>query len=359
MFASTFLKVGLLAGVALAAAGPALAQPAAPTGAAKRTFTPADFARFAPKTAYDLIVELPGFTLRGADEERGLGQASENVLINGQRVANKSGGAIAELRNVAVANVERIEFVEAASLGIAGLSGEVANVIVRVATKASGQFEWRPEFRAHYAKPNLLRGSVSYSGKTGPVDYTLSVKNQANRGAYGGPVLIYDPLGSLTETRHEVFHAESDLVTFQGKFGLDAPGTSVANLTLAYTPYWAPYHIRDRRERLDGDDRARVTAATLDGYYVDVSGDYEFGVGPGRLKLIGLRHFDHAAGGAGLRHPRPEADLSAAAVGEIGHDLGGRQGDETQPPDQLRRRLGARRGRQSRGARDCDVFDGR
>src|SRR6185369_6588841 len=31
----------------------------------------------------------------------------------------------------------------------------------------------------------------------------------------------------------------------------------------------------------------------LDGYYADINGNYEFALGPGRLKLIGLRHWEH------------------------------------------------------------------
>ena len=121
------------------AADPAVTPPpAAAPAAGKRVFTPADFARFAPKTAYDMLVQVPGFTVRTADEERGLGQASENVLINGQRIANKSGGAVDQLKRVAATNVERIEIVDAASLGIAGLSGQVANVIVKQAQKSTG-----------------------------------------------------------------------------------------------------------------------------------------------------------------------------------------------------------------------------
>src|SRR4051812_32179195 len=66
---------------AQAAADPAVSP--APQGATvdgKQVFTPADFARFAPKTAYDMLVQAPGFLIRLADQERGLGQASENVL---------------------------------------------------------------------------------------------------------------------------------------------------------------------------------------------------------------------------------------------------------------------------------------
>src|SRR5919112_1739670 len=132
----------LLAGAALMLSGQALAQ-AAPSSdpklapppeakgvTAKRVYTSADFARFAPKTAYDMLVQVPSFTIRTADEsQRGLGQASENVLINGERIANKSGGAVDQLKKMPFSNVERIEIVDAASLGIAGLAGQVANII--------------------------------------------------------------------------------------------------------------------------------------------------------------------------------------------------------------------------------------
>ena len=294
--------VALLAGAAFMAPAAAVAQPSDPAlmpapqpaaAGARRIFTPADFARFAPKTAYDMLVQVPGFTIRTPDEERGLGQASENVLINGQRIANKSGGATDELKRIGAANVERIELVEAASLGIAGLSGQVANVIVKASNKGSGQFEWRPDIRAHFAEPNLFRGSISYSGTKGPVDYTFTLKDDTGRGAYGGKVRLYDANGVNFENRHEVLHNESETVTMSGKFKLDGPGSSVGNLMLGYTPYWSPGHLEDRRTRLDNDDRRRVTATKLKGWRYDVNADYEFAFGPGRLKLIGLRHFDH------------------------------------------------------------------
>ena len=148
------LRFVLLTGSALAA--PAFAQaPAAPSDSAvtpapvatpvtgKRIYTAADFARFAPKTAYDMLAQVPSFTIRTADTtERGLGQASENVIINGERIANKSGGAVDQLKKVPAANVERIEIVDAASLGIAGLSGQVANVMLKQSAASSGQFDW-------------------------------------------------------------------------------------------------------------------------------------------------------------------------------------------------------------------------
>ncbi|MDQ3143804.1 MAG: TonB-dependent receptor [Pseudomonadota bacterium] len=292
---AVLIPAGVAAQTAPATSDPAVAAPPqAAVADGRRVFTPADFARFAPKTAYDMLVQVPGFTLRGADQERGLGQASENVLINGQRIANKSGGAIAELQKVAAVNVERIEIVEAASLGIAGLSGQVANVIVKSGQKkASGQFEWEPEIRAHYAKPRLLAGSASYSGTRGPVDYTFSVKNDAGRGAFGGPIRLFDANGVNFENREEILHNEFEQISTSAKFKVDGPGSSIGNLTLAYTPYWGPGHREDRRVRLDGDDRRRLIKTELEGRVYNISGDYEFALGPGRLKLIGLRQFDH------------------------------------------------------------------
>lgn len=273
-----------------------VAAPVAAASTTKRVYAAADFARFVPKTAYDMLVQVPSFTIKSPSPqelERGLGQAYENVLINGQRITNKTGGAVDELQRTPASNVDRIEIVDAASLGIAGLSGQVANVILQAKKTTKGQFEWRPDFRAHYSKPNLFRGSISYTGQTGPLEYTLSVKDDAGRGAFGGPILIYDANHVLTERRHEVYHSESDTVTFQTKLHLDGPGSSLGNLTLGYSPYWGPVHIRDRRFLASGVTGGRTTVQKLDGWYYDINGDYEFALGPGRLKLIGLQHRDH------------------------------------------------------------------
>jgi hypothetical protein len=79
----------------------------------------------------------------------------------------------------------------------------------------------------------------------------------------------------------------------QAKFGLDGPGSSVGNLTLGYSPYWGPVSRRDRRFFVTGETRSRNNRQTLVGWYGDINADYDFALGPGRLKLIGLRHHDH------------------------------------------------------------------
>ena len=296
--AAHWFRLSLLASAAVLIAAPAFAQTASPNkptpAGVKLIYTPADFARFAPKTAYDMLRQVPSFTIKTVDNtERGLGQASENVLINGQRIANKSGGAVDQLQRTSASAVDRIEIVDAASLGIAGLSGQVANVFLKTTKAGSGQFEWDTNFRAHFTEPEILGGSISYSNKAGPVDYTLSVKNDYGRGGLGGPVRILDRNRVLTETRHEVYHSEYEQVSTQLKLGIDAPGSSVGNLTLGYTPYWNPQFQTDRRLLVTGETRTRTNNRSLAGYFADINGDYEFALGPGRLKLIGVRHWEH------------------------------------------------------------------
>lgn len=296
----------LLAGIVLLAPLPAAAQtapapadpavappPVATAAGSKQVFTPADFARFAPRNALDMLRQVPGFTILEAVQERGLGQASENVLLNGQRVSSKSGGAIGELQKIPAANVERIEIVEAASLDIAGLSGKVANVIVKAEKKASGQFSWRPEFRAHYSDPIFTRGDISYSGTTGRLDYTIGLDSPGNRSAAGGPTTIFEPDRTVREFRDDAWHYNLDDPKLSGRFTYRAGEAAVANLTLSYRDYWARYFETSNRDRPDGVDRVRETREKTDGTVYEVGGDYAFPLAGGSLKFIGLRKFHH------------------------------------------------------------------
>ena len=78
---------------------PVATEAAAPQGA--RTYTPADFARFAPRNALDMLNNVPGFAIDESDtERRGLGQATGNVLINGERFSGKSTDIFTELGRI-------------------------------------------------------------------------------------------------------------------------------------------------------------------------------------------------------------------------------------------------------------------
>src|SRR5690606_12054484 len=112
-------------------------------------YTPADFAQYAPRTALDMLRQIPGFTIDiSIGQGRGLGQATGNVLLNGERIVIKAGSITDELARISAANVIRIELVEGATLNVPGLSGRVANVVARSGGGLQGQFEWRPQMAA-------------------------------------------------------------------------------------------------------------------------------------------------------------------------------------------------------------------
>jgi hypothetical protein len=166
--------------------GDAPVPAATPATDGKLVFTPADFARFAPKSALDMLNQVPGFSISGEDQGRGLGQASTNVLINGERLALKSESVFDPPQQDLGRQGVRIEIVDGATLNIPGLSGQVANIVVS-SGGLSGQFRWDTRFRPDYVRPRWFGGSVSINGSTDRLEYTLALSNPGGRGAARGP----------------------------------------------------------------------------------------------------------------------------------------------------------------------------
>ena len=126
------MKLHFLAGLAVSLPLSAPAQTPDEPGEDSRTYTVSDFQQFAPRTALDMVSQIPGFSISESDtEQRGFGQAQENVLINGQRISSKSTSAREALDRIPAENVEKLEVVEGADLDIPGLSGQVVNVTAK------------------------------------------------------------------------------------------------------------------------------------------------------------------------------------------------------------------------------------
>lgn len=280
--------------VARAADEPAPENPAPVAQAAgnRTVFTPADFERFAPRNALDMLRQVPGFTIREGEEARGLGQASGNVLVNSQRLSSKSDDIFTQLSRIPASTVERIELVDGAKLDIPGLTGQVANVVAR-SSSFSGQFRWSPEIRAHYADPRYTNGEISVSGRTGPVEYTVSLTNSANRGAAGGPTVITDRTGAVIQTREDVIKSNRDAPKLATRFTIDGPGSSVANLNGSFEREPNRFTERSVRTNADGSVFVRDLVDRSSALNWEIGGDVEFALGSGRLKLIGLNRQEH------------------------------------------------------------------
>jgi outer membrane receptor for ferrienterochelin and colicins len=287
VFQTSSLAVLALLSVAPAAAqeptGDAPAAVATPVANGAQRYTPADFARFAPRTALDMVEKVPGFLIVTGTNggARGLGAATENILINGERIANKATDARSALQRIAASQVAYVDIVDGASLNVPGLTGQVANVVLIAGNSAGGGFKttlrWQPEWRSRLAN-NWLNGEVSTTGKIGGLGLTLSLKNEANRQGHWGPERVSDGTGAPLFTRDEF-----------GRYYGDRPRLSAAlSRTAANGNKWnfnLGGQLIDIRERVDsvsvrpasGNVR-EAFAFEEDEHNYDIGGDYELGL---------------------------------------------------------------------------------
>ncbi|MGZ8337838.1 MAG: TonB-dependent receptor plug domain-containing protein, partial [Allosphingosinicella sp.] len=271
--------------------------PDAPPLAARlgaRTYAPADFARFTPRTALDMLNNVPGFSIDAGDtERRGLGQATSNVLINGERFTGRSTDIFTELARISAANVVRIEIVDGATTNISGLTGQVANVIT-ASSGLSGSFAWRPQIRARRTPPRLLDGEVTINGSLGGTQYTLGLRNVSRRNGNAGPEIVITPSGAILDRRDEVLFVNEDGPRISGSVRRAFGDGSLLNANAAFALFNLDLGEDGFRTGPGQPDRTRILREREREYNYELGGDYEFGLGGGRLKLIGVHRFEHS-----------------------------------------------------------------
>lgn len=272
---------------------------------AQRVFTPDYFEQFAPQNARDMVRRVPGIQIQGGNNNRGLGQGGANVLLNGQPITGKGDDPFDQIGRIPASNVVRIEILDASSLDIPGLTGQVVNVVASASEGLSGSWQWHAQWRKNH-EPEFLRGNVKVAGKTGNLSYAAEVGNQAFRFGLEGPEVRRNADGTIFEERE-----------FLGRFIRSGPEASV-NLT------WTPtddqtgnLNIQLGAANINRENRSLRTAV---GEFVDnppigvnngengreanrfgedeieggIDGDYEFPFLDGRLKLIGLYNYEHS-----------------------------------------------------------------
>lgn len=278
------------------AALPAPADPAEAATSQGQIFEPNYFERFAPRTALDMLEQLPGFQIAGGNEQqeasRGLGQADQNVLINGERLSSKSEGLRDQLKRIPAAKVRRIEIVDGTSLNVPGLSGQVANVTVDL-DGLTGSFEWKSRIRVTAVDPEWYGGEISVAGRRGDLTFTLALKNNNERGGSEGPGVLRDAGGALIRTEDSVQVTSFDKPTVSANLGYDFGGGVTATLNLSYNRGY--FRRRDHRD-ITGpalDPFLRSIRTRENGYEYEISGDVTVPVGQGQLKLIGVERYDN------------------------------------------------------------------
>ncbi|MCB2086878.1 MAG: TonB-dependent receptor plug domain-containing protein [Sphingomonadaceae bacterium] len=257
-----------------------------------RVFTPDYFTQFAPRNALDMVSRIPGFTIDdGNNGQRGLGQANQNVIVNGERFSSKSDSLREQLVRIPAADIIRIEILDGTALDIPGLSGQVANVVYK-SNGTSGQFRWRAGFRPHNTEAQLYGGEISLTGSSGALDYTLSVSNPNDRFGADGPTILTDAGGAVIEEQYSKFSGKYDNPKAAANLAYDFGGDVKANLNLSYGADFLDLQIPETATRPNGEVRTRSFINTEDGPEYELGGDIEFPLGPGKLKLIGLERFE-------------------------------------------------------------------
>lgn len=266
--------------------------PAAANGDAQ-VFEPAYFAQFAPRNALDMVDRIPGFSISGGNDQgqRGLGQATQNVIVNGERLSSKSESVRDQLRRIPATDVVRIEILDGNATSIPGLTGQVANVVY-TSNGASGQFEWTTGFRPHNTEAQLFGGEISVIGSSGALDYTVSLSNENNRFGADGPVSITDRDGALIESQYSKLSGKFDNPKISTAFSYDFGGDVTANLNLSYGSDF--FSRKEPETAIDsaGITRTREALVEEDGPEYELGGDIQFPFGPGSLKLILLERFE-------------------------------------------------------------------
>ncbi|MCM8558134.1 TonB-dependent receptor plug domain-containing protein [Sphingomicrobium sediminis] len=259
-----------------------------------RVFTFADFERFAPRTAFDMVTRIPGFSISGSDNrERGLGQASQNILLNGQRVSAKSNDAASTLSRIDAEDVIRIEIIDGATLDIPGLNGLVANIVYR-ASEMGGTFSWSPFFRDRVGH-SLLVGDVTLNGRSGKTEWNASLRARRQFQGNWGPEIVLGPDGELLLRREEFARYPSNRSGFAASLTRTSDNGNVLNINAA-----AELNDFDgivEGDVFDGDGAflgSELSQFDRGGWEGELGADYQFDLGPGSLKIIGLQSYDNS-----------------------------------------------------------------
>jgi hypothetical protein len=266
-------------------------EPRAENG--RQIYEAAQFTRFAPQTALDMVGQIPGFIISQVSTDRGLGEASQNVLINGQRITGKSNDAQTALSRIAASSVIQLEIADAATLNVSGLNGQVLNVVTKP-DSLQGNFAWRPQWRRR-VDDFWLNGEVNISGKLGKGDFTLGLSNKDGfRGGGWGYEDVRDANGDRLFLRDVRVRSQGDRPRLAGTYSLKSDNGNILNANGALEFFEFRGTRTFLRQQPGVADILEAGRDREDEWNMELGADYEFALGGGRLKLIGFHRFEHS-----------------------------------------------------------------
>jgi len=317
-----FLRVAV-AGVCVLSASPTLgaaaevgapiALPVAtapiPTVATTQVYDQAYFNQYDLSNAEDMLRRIPGVAAvldsSRASQARGLGAGSEQILINGKRMASKSDGAAAALRRIPASNVERVELIRGSTDEVQS-EGLVVNVVMKAGLDIGGVGNFELVYRLSDKGWSDADGLISWSDSRGRLSYVVAFENAAwsplglvpNAGPNDWTLRTRDeryfyPSGAVQELRPQRWRREQERNTFtaQATYDLGESDTLRANLLYQTLPTKQTDITDLTRFSLDGAPTSRATEFRYGKNRTDtfeLGGELEKQIGTGKLSVIAL-----------------------------------------------------------------------
>lgn len=266
----------VISALALCGAEQAHAQAEQSAGAAQAgatVFQPDFFARYAPRTAFDIVSRVPGFIIDEGEERRGLSGASGNVRIDGVQPSAKSQSLEDILARIPAADVARIELVRGESSGAAGGQTTYVNV---VRSASNGETVWT--LGALMTRDNRLgpHGEAAWSRSVGAGTLSLRAAHEEASSTEVGPRTRTNAAGAVIATRDETTPEVEKETQVSGEWSAPFAGGELSLTAQAERTF--------EREALFGDNRngAGVVLNRIEGAGKVKSDTYEGGLSFGR-----------------------------------------------------------------------------
>lgn len=224
--------------------GPANQEAPSPTAGNRTTvYDAAFFAEYAPRTAYDIVQHVPGFTLdlgnsaasTGVDV-RGFAGTAGNVVINGARPSTKAETLDILLSRIPASRVIRVEVGPGALYGADYSSkSQVANLILSEGGGIAGNIVVTAVH--HWFGAIIPTASASISFSKGPSTFNLAADTR--RTDYyeeGFDRVTSEPDGQLLEFRskYNSIHPHDPYVS--GSWAMEKAGNNSFHLNARYQP---------------------------------------------------------------------------------------------------------------------------
>lgn len=269
----------------------------------KFIYQPGFFSKYAPQNATDMVLQIPGFKLIGANRNggngqavRGLGQGNGNLLLNGKRVSSKDNSPLDLLARIPAENISYIEILTKGSTELAGQSGQIVNVVYLEPEKVNGSWV----VNVHTQEHGITQGSIeaSIAGKLNNIGYTASVNRYNNEFPQWGKEKKFDEENKLTEIRDEYADFYNNGLDLSLGLSWEGANSQSANLNIS-TSHDKSTFFEDSNRYLPASDPQSNEFGNLvsevdfrsnqDRTSYEIGGDYSRDLAGGVWKIIGLR----------------------------------------------------------------------